>query len=280
MGQKVKFLFYTGDHYVPHVTSRLCCLHQLGCDVERSQIVDHSLEMKRLVSTKVRENLSETRNARKAAKEEAIAQTRARTRIEKEKFMDELNQRNRAAFTKNAKHIKHQIIMKHQKFERDRKMGLHVASVSRLISQKFDRQKRIETKIRELNKLQETAGAIKSKNMENRLAMREQLAEIEEQKRRLTLIDRLLTENKRQIRDQHQAEFIQHLQETKRKDIERRKLAKSRQSLPFVPEPARSFVEDELQSASVQLSQYIGAHLGSVEARAIVDLINDVLLCS
>ena len=177
--------------------------------------------MKRLVSTKVRENLSETRNARKAAKEEAIAQTRARNRIEKEKFMDELNQRNRAAFTKNAKHIKHQIIMKHQKFERDRKTGLHVASVSRLISQMFDRQKHIETKIRELNKLQETAGAIKSKNMENRLAMREQLVEIEEQKRRLTLIDRLLTENKRQIRDQHQAEFIQHLQEEKRKNIKR-----------------------------------------------------------
>ena len=263
--------------------SRLCCLHQLGCDVERSQIVDHSLEMKKSVSTKVRENLNETRHARKAAKEEAIAQTQARNRIEKEKFMEELSQRNRASsklLTKNAKHIKHQIIMKHQKFERDRKMGLQVASVSRLISQKYDRQKRIETKMRELNKLQETAGAIKSKNMENRLAMREQLAEIEEQKRRLALIDRLLTENKRQIRDQHQAEFIQHLQETKRKDIERRKLAKSRQSLPIFPEPALSYVEDELQSASVQLSQYIGAHLGSVEARTIVDLINDVLLCS
>ena len=70
------------------------------------------------------------------------------------------------------------------------------------------------------------------------------------------------------------------LEYLKRKDIERRKLAKSRQSLPIFPEPALSYVEDELQSASVQLSQYIGAHLGSVEARTIVDLINDVLLCS
>lgn len=263
--------------------SKLVRLRQMGVDIERSLIVDTSLEMKRLASVKVREHLNETRISRHVAKEEAISQTQARNRIEKEKLAEQLKSRSRLeskSRTKNARNIKHQLIVRHQKFTRDRQMGLQVASMSRLISQKVDKQRRIETKIREMNQLLETNGAIRTQARESRLAMKQQLAEIEEQKRRLAFIDKLLTENKRQIRDQHQIEYIQHLQEEKRKNLERRKLAKSRQSLPIIPEPALSVVQDELQTAAAELQQYVGAHLGAIEARTLVDLINEVLLTS
>jgi hypothetical protein len=111
--------------------------------------------------------------------------------------------------------------------------------------------------------------------LQSRFNARERLFEIEQQRHRVAELDRIITEARHRERLGHRDERLRALHEQKRKDSEKPKLGK--RLLPPPSPLACPVRRDEYEEATAALGEWVGANLGTTEARALADLIASVL---
>lgn len=120
--------------------------------------------------------------------------------------------------------------------------------------------------------------SLRQTNKDNRKALKEFNIKLEQQKRRLALLDKINLEKKRSKNNQFKNDKLNAIYETKRKDKERRKLLKSQKNAFFAPPvPIPQVKEDQIEIASKDIGNYMGANLGIVESQLLTDIINNIV---
>lgn len=102
---------------------------------------------------------------------------------------------------------------------------------------------------------------------------------VERQRHRMEELDRIMFETRLQDRNVKREDRVRLIHERKRTNRERNKLIRDDRKMEIVvPEPlVVPVIRDETEAARADLGHFVGSNLGSVEARALVDVLRAII---
>lgn len=284
--------------------SKLSRLHHLGLIIVSSAAVDNSIEKNRQIAIEAREDLEKKRTENDMKKNTLSNETHQRAQIEHSLLLEQIQDQREMAKkerTKRVKEIKDEQKSKRDKYIQSQSFGQNFVNMARVISHKAEMSKKgffmknspIFTKSSSVlsnslscgNRKQQmvqrkVVSSLRQSNIETKNALKEFNDELEKQRRRLTLLDKMLLEKKRKKNLDSKTERLNALYEEKRKDKERRKLMKTQKdknSAYIPPVPVTQVQEDETESAARNIGSYMGANLGIIESHLLIDIISSII---
>jgi hypothetical protein len=258
--------------------TRLARLHQLGAEIEQGAVVDHTIEEKRAVASHARSQLAISRNERAQSRDVFIDEVRSRSRIERDELFDELEEQNYQSTklrTRRIQKLKEDRRSQQQRLDRDKKFGIAFVNVSRQLGHANERMILRDRQSAQRAALAESTAGLRESVLQSRFNARERLFEIEHQRHRVAELDRIITNARHQERLGHRDERLRAVHEQKRRDALHDLPKMLRHALP--PPVACPVRRDEQEEATAELGEWVGANLGAMEARALVDLLAGVL---
>jgi len=251
-------------------------LHQIGEEIQQEAIVDNTLEEKRIQAKKTRESISVSRQAANITKEVVCSDTIERNVIEKTELCDMISiskEQSHIRKSKMVQKIKEETKAKQQKRDESKRFGHMFVSCSRIIAQQTESHRRIEqeNKLKSIT-LQTTSETCKAEK-EARHLSKERMNYMQSQKIRISRLDKVITEYKRQKMKDEGMQKINTIYEEKRKDKERRILSKS-DIIPKISKIIPIVKLDEIEEAIQRIYEHIGKNIGITESQILVDLIN------
>jgi hypothetical protein len=102
---------------------------------------------------------------------------------------------------------------------------------------------------------------------------------VERQRHRMEELDRIMFETRLQDRNVKREDRVRLIHERKRTNRERNKLIRDDRKMEIVvPEPlVVPVIRDETEAAIADLGHFVGSNLGSIEARALVDVLRAII---
>jgi hypothetical protein len=208
---------------------------------------------------------------------------RARSRIEKEQIMDELEEESHIANKQKAmrvQKIKEDRAASQARIERDRRFGLAFASVSRHLGNVAEKSRAKDVAAERLRAAADIVGEMRKSGIESRYQLKVRTFEADQQKHRIARLDQVILDQKRAMCDAQHDDRLRLIHEEKRKAIERSKLARHDRKMaliPVYPDVLPQPKEDIVQGAVKEVRRSLGANLGESESLVLVDVLNDIL---
>ncbi|OHT10265.1 IQ calmodulin-binding motif family protein [Tritrichomonas foetus] len=265
------------------VFTKLVRLHHVGMIIRGNAIEDNTIENKRQVALLARQDLEKSRACTEMSKKIQITQAQQRASIEKAMLLETLSDQKNHSLkekTKRIHQIKEEQKLARERFNRDRKFGQSFANMARKINQKAEIKNLNKSTAQNLFLTKSNVLSMRQSSLETKAANRELNSELEQQKRRLSMLDKIFLDRKRQKMETSKLKKLDEIYENKRKDKERRKLMKTmRASQPIYvpPTPLPQVQEDESVSAMKEIGQYLGDSMGLLESQLLVEMINRII---
>jgi hypothetical protein len=256
--------------------TKLARLRQLGSEIQQNAAVDNTIEERRIVARRAKSDLQIAREDTMIAKAEAAAELRARSRLEREQLIDRLEEQQYQIEKTLSKRVR---AAKQPHAGQDRQFAMSFIAMSRQLAQIGERSQAKRRKSVQQAVARQSVLRAKHVAADGEFVTRGKVIAIERRRHRMAELDRIVFETRLQEGKVKKDDRLGLIHERKRKNRERNKLVRDdRKSGVVVPEPmVVPVIRDETEGAIADLGQFIGSNLGSIEARALVDVLREIV---
>lgn len=263
--------------------SKLVRLHQIGSDIERMHIIDNTIEMNRQIAREAKEKELEATAVSMSKMRKMVSDVTKRNNIEKKillQNLEDIKEKSMDEKTKRVQKIKQEHETKRKRIEQDRQFGFAFMSMSRKAMKLIETQHKKDAVSSSHSKAVQFVNEARQQTLEGKMRAASKIKENEQLKIRVAHLERILLDNKRQMRDIEHDDRIREVAELRKKDKERKKLVneiRSKSNQSYAPKAIINVQEDVLEGAAKRIGQYLGLNPGTVEAHLLCDIISNIL---
>ncbi|EAY12004.1 IQ calmodulin-binding motif family protein [Trichomonas vaginalis G3] len=258
---------------------RIVRLRQICDQVEQEISLDNSVQMKKQNAEDARERLMLSRIHNDEVARNKAAETMARNRIERQELEETIAEQKEQIAKDRAKKIKQ------LKEEREKKMK--AIKEAREFGNAFISASRVAARITEVAKKQkqsQSALALAKGNVselhanavQTRELAKSKLQDLEDSRRRMAAIDRVLLEQKEERRRQWVEERLNKVAEIRRKDKEKSLIPVQQKEYVYI-EPAKNEIIDPIEEAFDVICNDVGSNIGFEEGHILAEMIQSIL---
>jgi hypothetical protein len=205
-----------------------------------------------------------------------VTEVRARSIIERDRVVDELEERRYQATrqkTRRMQKVKEERLSNQLRIDRDKGFGRSFLALSRQLNHVREIAQAKKREAYQQLAVRESATVSRQRMIETQNLAKGHQAEIDQQKKKLAELDRIITEGRLNAEKSIRNDRLRQICEKKRK-ITQKTGEKILTDLPKPPLPVR---RDDLKAAAAEIGEFLGANLGGLEAKRLVDLIEHIL---
>ena len=262
--------------------TKLARLRQIGIDIEKSFVVDNTLQQKRASTVHAQERQKQSRLEMLRTREEAASDARERNAIERQELKEKAMEVKakvqhlrevaaRRAKTSHAKRV--------NKYKQEKAFAQHFVSVSRQVAQVVETRHRKMEERKIFAGVQARADNARKESREMREKHKNTIREMTESKLEAARHDRKLLDEKRDVLKQRIQQRLEQVIELKHQLKETMaQVAELRRTPQYIhPNNQPTLETDEFGGAVFCIGQYVGANMGDLEKQLICSLISEAL---